>query len=140
MLLSLTLLLIMIPGDTVRVQSTASEANEKSCREHPRLTAPCFTVHGRLSIYNGTPARRLWRIGTKRVLGISEQRFAVAGYRNIPKDIESKLNQDVAIYGDFLVCPFTRSKPGEMQLVCIEEGKNVAVRERNNRLCLQLAK
>ncbi len=127
MLLSLTLLLIMIPGDTVQVQS---EANEKSCREHPRLIARCFTVHGRLSIYNGTPARRLWRVGTKRVLGISEQRFAVAGYRNIPEDIESKLNQDVAIYGDFVVCPFTRSKPGEMQLVCIEEGKNVAVREK----------
>jgi|SRR5215831_914811 len=131
MLLSLaTLLLTMIPGDTVRLQSTASEANDKSCREHPLLIARCFNIHGRLSTYNGTPARRLWRIGTKRVLGISEQRFAVAGYRNIPEDIESKLNQDVAIYGDFLVCPFTRSKPGEMQLVCIEEGKNVAVKEK----------
>ena len=131
MLLSLiTVLLIVIPADTVRAQSTASEANEKSCREHPLLIARCFTVRGRLSIYNGTPARRIWKIGTKRVLGISEQRFAVAGYRNIPEYIESKLNQDVDIVGDFLVCPFTQSKPGEMQLVCIEGGKNIAVRKK----------
>jgi len=64
------------------------------------------------------------------MLGISEQRFAAAGYRNVPENIQSQINQDVAIFGDFLVCPFTRSQPGEMQLVCIEEGKNLKVRKK----------
>jgi hypothetical protein len=64
------------------------------------------------------------------MLGISEQRFSVAGYRNVPEYIESKINENVAIFGDFVVCPFTRSKPGEMQLVCIESAKNVVVRKR----------
>jgi len=64
------------------------------------------------------------------MLGISEQRFLVAGYRNIPEDIESQINPDVAIFGDFLVCPFTRPHAGEMQLVCIESGKNLVVRKR----------
>ena len=63
------------------------------------------------------------------MLGVSEQRFSVAGYRNVPEYIERETNQNVAIFGDFLVCPFTRSQSGEMQLVCIEAGKNLAVRK-----------
>jgi hypothetical protein len=130
MLWRLTILFLLVNASVhVWAQSPASEATEKSCRTHPMLIGRCFTVHGRLSIYNGAPARRLWKIGTKRVLGISEQRFAVEGYRNVPEYVESKLNQDVAIVGDFVVCPFTRSKPGEMQLVCIEDAKNLVVRK-----------
>jgi len=63
------------------------------------------------------------------MLGISEQRFSVAGYRNVPDYIESQINQNVAIFGDFMVCPFTRSQPAAMQLVCIEAGKNLVVRK-----------
>jgi len=122
--------MLLIAGGKTRAQSPASEAKDKSCRAHPLLVGRCFTVRGRLSIYNGAPARRLWRVGTKRVLGISEQRFSVAGYRNIPEDIENRLNQDVALFGDFVVCPFTRSKPGEMQLVCINEARNLVVKKR----------
>jgi|SRR5215471_2350078 len=114
----------------VSAQSQVSEAKEKSCRQHPLLVGRCFTVHGRLSIYNGAPARRIWRVGTKRILGISEQRFSVAGYRNIPDYVEDKIDQDVVIFGDFVVCPFTQSKPGEMQLLCIESATNLVVRKR----------
>jgi hypothetical protein len=64
------------------------------------------------------------------MLGVSEQRFALPGYRNVPVDIENKLDTDSEMFGDFLVCPFTRSQPGEMQLVCIESGKNLVVRKR----------
>ena len=108
----------------------AGETKDKSCRAHPQLSGRCFTVRGRLSTYNGAPALRIWRVGTRRMLGVSEQRFSVAGYRNVPPEIESQLDQDVAIFGDFLVCPFTPSRPGEMQLVCIESGKNLVVRKR----------
>jgi hypothetical protein len=124
-----TLLLLVIASANVLPQSPAPERKEKSCSEHPQLVGRCFTVHGRLSIYNGSPALRIWKLGTRRVLGISDQRFSVAGYRNVPVDIERQINQDVAIFGDFLVCPFTRSKPREMQLVCIETGKNLVIRK-----------
>jgi len=103
---------------------------EKSCREHPQLVGKCFTVHGRLSTYNGNPAVRLWRIGTKRVLGVSDQRFSLPGYRNIPEDLAKQLDGEHEILGDFLVCPFTRPRPGEMQLMCIESAKNVVVKKR----------
>jgi hypothetical protein len=32
--------------------------------------AKCFVVHGRLSFYNGAPSARIWKIGTKRILGV----------------------------------------------------------------------
>ena len=122
---------VMIGHSLAEIKAREAEMNrkEKSCREHSELIGSCFTVRGRLSVYNGTPALRLWRVGTRRVLGISEQRFSVAGYRNVPEYVESQTNQNVAIFGDFLVCPFTRSRPGEMQLVCIEAGMNLVVRK-----------
>jgi hypothetical protein len=105
-------------------------AVQKSCREHSQLIGKCFRVRGRLSTYNGNPAVRLWRIGTRRVLGISEQRFSLPDYRNLPEDLTNQLNRENSIIGDFLVCPFTPAKPREMQLVCIESAKNVVVKKR----------
>ncbi|HEY5404663.1 MAG TPA: hypothetical protein VIK24_17455, partial [Pyrinomonadaceae bacterium] len=90
----------------------------------------CFTVHGRLSVYNGAPALRIWRVGTKRILGVSEQRFAIEGYRNVPEEVRSKIDQDKALLGDYLVCPFTRSRKNEMQLVCIEKVSNLVIEEK----------
>ena len=119
--------LLLILGGSVAAMSPPLLA-EKSCREHPQLVGKCFTVRGRLSTYNGNPAVRLWRIGTKRVLGVSDQRFSVAGYRNIPEDLAKQLAGENMIIGDFLVCPFTRPRPGEMQLLCIESAKNLVVK------------
>ncbi len=88
-------------------------------------------MHGRLSTYNGNPAVRLWRIGTRRVLGVSDQRFSLAEYRNLPEGLTKQLNGENEIIGDFVVCPFTPAKPREMQLVCIESAKNFVVKKRN---------
>ena len=98
--------------------------------EHPQLVGQCFRVHGRLSTHNGNPAVRLWRIGTRRVLGVSDQRFSLPGYRNIPEELAKQLDGENNLYGDFLVCPFTRPRPREMQLMCIESAKNVVMKKR----------
>ena len=130
MLIRFTLFSFLVVSSILSSSLPAREAQDKSCRQHPQLVGKCFTVHGRLSVYNGAPAMRIWKVGTKRMLGVSEQRFAVPGYRNVPETIQNQLNQDVDIFGDFLVCPFTRPKAGEMQLVCIEEGKKLNVQKR----------
>ena len=62
------------------------------------------------------------------MLGVSDQRFSVPGYRNIPEDLAKQLNGETNIYGDFLVCPFTRPRPLEMQLICVESAKHVMVK------------
>ena len=123
-----TSLLLILCGSLSAMSPVGSA--EKSCREHPQLIGKCFNVHGRLSTYNGNPAVRLWRIGTKRVLGVSDQRFSLPGYRNIPEDLSQQLKGENMIIGDFLVCPFTRARPREMQLMCIESAKNVVVNKR----------
>lgn len=125
----LTISLLLILCGSVSAMSPPLAA-EKSCREHPQLIGKCFTVHGRLSSYNGNPAVRLWRIGTRRVLGVSEQRFSLPGYRNLPEDLAKQLNGENMIIGDFLVCPFTRDRTGEMQLMCIESAKNIVVKQK----------
>jgi hypothetical protein len=120
--------LVLILCGSVSAMSPPLQA-EKSCREHPQLIGKCFNVHGRLSTYNANPAVRLWRVGTKRVLGVSDQRFSLPEYRNLPEDLSQKLTGENSIVGDFLVCPFTPPKPREMQLVCIESAKNEAVKK-----------
>ena len=130
MLSHLIAIFLFISPVAAWAQAPTPQTKQKPCRQHPHVIGKCFTVRGRLSVYNGAPALRIWRVGTKRVLGVSEQRFSVAGYRSIPEDIQEKVNQDVELYGDFLVCPFTPSRRGVMQLVCIESGKNLEVRKR----------
>ena len=45
-------------------------------------------------------------------------------------DLAKQLDGENEILGDFLVCPFTRPRPGKMQLMCIESAKNVVVKKR----------
>jgi hypothetical protein len=87
-------------------------------------------VRGRLAVYNGAPALRIWKIGSKRILGVSDQRFKVDGFRNIPEELEAKLDQNKLIYADFVLCPFTSPKANEMQLVCIESATNLRIEKR----------
>lgn len=64
------------------------------------------------------------------MLGVSEQRFKVDGFRNIPEEVEAKLDQNKFLYGDFVVCPFTPPRSNEMQLICIESVANLRISER----------
>jgi hypothetical protein len=122
------ILLLLISGSTFFGQE-APKSSSKPCRAQPALVDKCFNVRGRLSLYNGAPTIRLWKLGTKRILGVSAS-YSQAGYSNIPEEIEKLLKWDNEVWGDFLVCPFTRQKAKEMQMICIESGKNIVVRER----------
>jgi hypothetical protein len=81
-----------------------------------------------MNFYNGAPSVRIWRVGTTRMLGVSEQRFAADGFCNLPPSIRQRLAWDADVFADFLVCPFTRVQPGIMQLVCVESATHVTVR------------
>jgi hypothetical protein len=126
----IVMLLLLLISASIAARSPAQPATGKSCREHPQLIGKCFVVRGSLSVHNGAPAVRLRRMGTRRVLGVSEQRFNLPGYRNLPEGLALQLNGDNEIIGDFLVCPFTKLTPREMQLVCIESANNTSVRKR----------
>ena len=48
----------------------------------------------------------------------------------IPENIRTQVDQDKALFGDYLVCPFTKPKENEMQMVCIEKVTNLVVKKR----------
>jgi hypothetical protein len=111
-------------------QDDRQEGAQRTCAKQPSLVGPCFDVHGRLTLYNGNPSARIWKVGTNRLIGVSQSRCQKPECPQMPKELENKLSWDRVIFGDFLVCPFTESKPGHMQFVCIEFAKNLVVRER----------
>src|SRR5713226_1994534 len=70
------------------------------CKGNPDLVGECFKLHGRVRIVNGA-GMVIWHIGTDRILGV----------------------------GDVEVCPLTKSKAGEMQVVCVASASHLVVRE-----------
>jgi hypothetical protein len=109
----------------------ASQSEPQSCRRRPDVVGKCFNVNGRLSVYNGTPSIRLWPVGSKRLLGVIDPNDTsnAPGPTVLPLSIKEKLDWNKDVYGTFLICPLTKSKPGRMQTICIESAKNLTVRE-----------
>ena len=95
---------------------------EPGCKASPDLVGDCFPNRGRLEWSNGTPGARMWRVGTNRILGVRD------GF--VPEWIADKMTWDTYLFADFVVCPLTAEKPGQMQVVCIESATNLSVRER----------
>lgn len=85
-------------------------------------------MRGRASLANGNPTVRIWKVGTNRVLGVTE-RCAEPACRKLPADVAELLDWEHAVFADFVVCPFTTSRPGHMQFVCVESASRVVVRE-----------
>ncbi len=102
----------------------------KPCKDHPMLSGSCYAVRGRMTLANGTPSIRIWPVGTRRILGVSEGRFFLKDYRNIPDDLAGLLTWENAVFADFTVCPFTDDRPGVMRFVCVESAENVEVKSR----------
>ena len=126
--LSTFCLAVTAGGDT----GTVTLKRTVPCRT-PANTASCYWTHGRLHSYNGTPAFRLWKIGTHRLLGIySGPSVDRTGLDNenpeFPENVERAFQppQNI-IFGDFEVCPLEPERQGVMQAACVEAAKNLVV-------------
>jgi len=127
--LTRVLVLLFVTFPQAAFAQNGSQAKLQPCRSQPSLVGKCFAVRGRLSLYNGAPTIRLWRLGTKRMLGVSAS-YSREGYSNIPEELEKQLNWETELWGDYFVCPFTPQRPKEMQMICIERGKSIVLRKR----------
>ena len=115
--------LLLLGCGSSQLLNSADSINE-SCRKDPRVIGNCRTVHGRLSNWNGNPTRRVWIIGTKRMLGVRDG-------TPLPAVLEDRIGDfDDEVYGDFEFCPFTRERPGVMQVGCIAGVSNYTIRRR----------
>ncbi len=96
----------------------------RPCKEDPNVMAACFALHGRMFVSNGGPSLRIWRVGTDRILGVFDPENEI-----IPENLAKRLGgYDVDVYGDFEVCPFTKSRDGEMQMVCVESASHLVTK------------
>jgi hypothetical protein len=95
------------------------------CAGHPDLVGPCVTIRGRAGLYNGNPTIRIWRVGTTRLLGVSARHCEAPACEPLPAAVRERLGWEHPVFADFTLCPFTRARPGVMQLVCVEAARNV---------------
>ena len=125
----LSVLVLLIAYNAISGSRHTEEA--RSCHRRPDVVGKCFSVHGRLSVYNGTPSIRLWPIGSKQLLGVLDPNdvSSAPGPTVLPDDIKLKLDWNKDVFGDFFVCPLSRRQPGRMQTICLESGKHLTVRE-----------
>jgi hypothetical protein len=104
------------------------------CAGNPKLVGGCFTFRGVFRLYNGNPTFRIIRTGTRRVLGVLCDQDPI-----IPASLAAWINDptnaqwDRDFRGGYEVCPFTKSKPGVMQFVCVEKVSNLTVYDHNQR-------
>ena len=129
MLFTHVIAVLVLISATSLAQEVGPQRALRPCRAQPALVGKCFRVYGRLALYNGAPTIRLWRAGSRRVLGVSGS-YAREGYTSIPEELERRLSWETELWGDYLVCPYTRRRAGEMQMVCIESGERIAARSR----------
>jgi len=97
------------------------------CKGNPQLFADCYSVRGRVRFYNRNPSFRIWIIGTKRVLGLSEH-WSTTYSRDwpiVPENLITLMNPWDDVFGNFLVWPFTKYTPDWMQFVCVESASNL---------------
>jgi len=101
----------------------------------PENAATCYWTHGRLNFYNGAPSYRIWKIGTKRILGVYSgpstyppRTAADSELPEFPANIDKVFRPPTnSIFADFEVCPLEPERKGEMQAVCIESARKILV-------------
>jgi len=108
-------------------QQNADTSECKPCREHPQINGPKFVIRGIMRIWNGNPSIRISKVGTRRILGVSEGNYYKEGYCNIPKLLLQKLNLKNKIIADFVLYPFTDDKSGVMRYVCVDTAYNIKI-------------
>ena len=111
---------------------------QQQCLASPVILGQCFVVHGSLTVADGTPTFRIWKIGTNRILGVLDY----TGTKNedsqiLPLSVWSLLKADpfgTTVDGDYKVCPLTKSEPDQMQMVCMAGAEHLIVAPKNTPL------
>jgi len=113
-------LLVLVVGAAGRPAFAAD-----GCATRDDLAGPCFRMRGRAALYNGNPTVRIWRVGTRRLLGVSASRCVPPACEPLPADLRRALDWDHPVFADFTLCPLTPRRPGVMQMVCIAAAANL---------------
>jgi hypothetical protein len=95
----------------------------------PSRAGDCQWVHGRFAIYNGSSLRRIWIIGTRRIIALKDDDSELpAEDEQYQQGSASYGGFEDALFGDFYVCAVDASRPGRMQHVRLQRTKNLKFR------------
>jgi hypothetical protein len=109
--------------------SASAFSQSRQCKSNPKVIGACYLIHGRATVGSGTPALRIWPVGTKRMLGVTAGPIADDADDPIaPEDMMRFTNDVEAIFGNFEVCPFTPERKGHMQLVCVQSATKLFIK------------
>ncbi|MBL9201735.1 MAG: hypothetical protein JNL39_14590 [Opitutaceae bacterium] len=81
-----------------------------------------------MSLYNGPPGFRIWVIGTKRILGITESPLENP---LMPEKLLELARAGNLVFGDFTVVPITKDEVGVMRRVRLVRAERVVVTDTN---------
>ena len=100
------------------------------CRLSPS-PGPCFSVRGRLSVWNGAPTFRLQPDGSKRVLGVVGGDGDPASASVLTPALRTAMTPPSPgelrpVTGSFRVCPLAPERAGHMRPVCIADASQIA--------------
>lgn len=135
------LLIVLVVGTAIATATPPQEPRQDSGgRKIPCKTAEnasmCYWTRGRVTLGAGTPAYRMWKVGTKRLLGIysgpSVDRYSEANEDpEFPANVQRVWQERIGhtLWADFEVCPLEPERPGFMQAVCVESAKNIFIQD-----------
>lgn len=96
----------------------------------PAKTGMCGWVHGRYAVYNGSGIRRIWVIGTHRIIAapdaVPNSSFPAPLRRYMATAHDGGLAD--ALFGDFRVCAVENHRAGRMQHVRIVGARHLVWR------------
>ena len=113
-------------------QGSKPTRSDPPCATRTDLNGACFDLRGRVSLGNGNPTVRIWRVGTGRILGV----VGVTGDEHpcglsaMPDALWMQIDEGHDLFADLTVCPITKEREGWMQMVCIDSARNVVRRPR----------
>ena len=112
------------------VQASAARA-APDCRPAASARQPCFSVRGRLSVWNGAPTFRLQPVGSKRVLGVVGGDGDPASPSALTPALRAAMSPPAPgdlrpVTAVFRVCPLAPDRPGRMRPVCIADASRIA--------------
>ncbi len=95
----------------------------------PARVGQCAWVHGRFAVYNGSSIQRIWVIGTRRIIALSDYDKQVPPeIRRFEREEVDLMDVNDRLLGDFYVCALERSRPGHMQHVRLLRTRNLIFR------------
>ena len=92
------------------------------CQGHVEVPAQCHWIAGKMSIFNGTPAVRIFQKRSKRVYAVGPSEHEL-----MPEELKSKLTLDNAIEANFRICPIYKAQKNGLREVCVDDVKNLRV-------------